>query len=312
MVLLDAVPRGLKQWWLALAAVPVLLALPFLTPYTALATELVIFAVFALGYDLCLGYGGMLSFGHAAFFGLGAYGTGICLVRLGWGLLPSLGVGVVVAAGASAIIGFLSIRRHGIYFAMVTLAFAQMLYFISFKWFSLTGGDDGLRGVPRPPIGPLDLSSEVSYYYFVLFWMGVALFLAYRIVRSPFGRVLVALRENEQRARSVGYDTQRYKWMVFVISAVFCALSGGLYGLLLNFVPLETMHWATSGEVVIMTIVGGMGTLLGPMLGAMGIKLLEDVVSTYTESWALIMGILFIISVLSFRRGVLGFLRDWV
>lgn len=305
----DKILRWNRVRCLLLLLIPLFVFLPYLTPYTGLASELLIFAIFAVGYDICLGYAGMLSFGHAAFFGLGAYGTGIILVRLQWNVLPALGVGLVTAAFAALIIGYLGIRRRGIYFGMVTLAFAQLIFFIVFKWFSFTGGDDGLRGVPRTCIGPIDLSSEVILYYFILFWLCLTLFAAYRIVHSPFGKVLIALRENENRASGIGFDTQRFKLIAFVVSAIFSSLAGGLYSLLLNFVPLETLHWTTSGEVVIMTIVGGMGTLFGPMLGAMAIKFLEDIISTYTEAWALIMGILFISSVLTFREGVLGVLR---
>lgn len=296
--------------WLLLLLVPLFILLPYLTPYTALASELLIFALFALGYDICLGYTGMLSFGHAAFFGLGAYGAGISLVRLHWNVIPALGMGLLISGLAAIIIGYLSIRRHGIYFAMVTLAFSQLLFFVCFKWFSLTGGDDGLRGVPRPPIGPISLKSEIAFYYFVLFWLVIAVILAFKIVHSPFGRVIIASSDNEDRASSIGFNTGRFKLIAFVISALISALAGGLYSLLLNFVPLETLHWSVSGEVVIMTIVGGMGTLFGPMLGAMAIKFLEDIISTYTESWALVMGLLFVFSVLTFRKGILGAIKN--
>jgi branched-chain amino acid transport system permease protein len=295
--------------WLLILLFPLFLILPFLTPYVSLASELLIFAIFALGYDICLGYAGMLSFGHSAFFGLGAYGTGIILVNYEWSAIFALLIGVLVGVFSAFPIGYLSIRRRGIYFAMVTLAFGQLLFFISYKWFSLTGGDDGLRGIPRTPIGPINIESEIALYYFILFFLILVTISAVRIVNSPFGKVLEAIRENPGRAESIGFNIQRFKLIAFVISAFFSSLSGGLYCLLLNFVPIETLHWTTSGEVVIMTIIGGMGTLFGPMLGAMAIKFLEDIISTYTEAWALVMGVLFMISVLTFRKGILGELK---
>jgi len=290
--------------------ISVFILLPFLTPYTALASEMLIFALFAMAYDIVLGYSGMLSFGHATFFGLGAYGTGIMLVHLNAPLFVAILVGVSLSFLAAWPIGYLSIRRRGIYFAMVTLAFAQMFYFIAFKWTSLTGGDDGLQKIPRPPVGPFRLESELGLYYFILIFVVASMILALRIVNSPFGKTLQAMRENENRARSIGFNIWRFKLIAFVISAFFSGLAGCFYALLLNYVPLGSMHWATSGEVVMMTIVGGMGTLFGPMLGAIAVVLLRDIIGSYTESWNLIMGILFMAAVLSFRRGILGFLKE--
>lgn len=284
--------------------------LPFLTPYTALASEMLILALFAMAYDIVLGYAGMLSFGHATFFGLGAYGAGIMLVHLKAPLVFAILVGVSLSFIVAWPIGYLSIRRRGIYFAMVTLAFAQMFYFIAFKWTSLTGGDDGLQKIPRPPIGPFRLESELGLYYFILIFVVASMMLGLRIVNSPFGKTLQAMRENENRAKSIGFNIWRFKLIAFVISASFSGLAGCFYALLLNYVPLGSMHWATSGEVVMMTIVGGMGTLFGPMLGAIAVVLLRDIIGSYTESWNLIMGILFMAAVLSFRRGILGFLKE--
>ncbi|MBC8417178.1 MAG: branched-chain amino acid ABC transporter permease [Desulfobacterales bacterium] len=294
------------------AALAILLGIlfPFFAPYTALASEILIFALFAMAYDLVLGYAGMLSFGHAAFFGLGAYTTGIMLLRVYPFVLVGLLGGVIVSSLAAFAIGFLSIRRRGIYFTMVTLAFAQMFYFIAFKWTSMTGGDDGLQGVPRPALGPLDLSSEIALYYFILFFVVASMIIGIRLINSPFGKTLQALRENKDRAMSIGYDIDQFKLMVFVISGFFSGLAGGLYALLLNFVPLSCLYWPTSGEVVVMTIVGGMGTLFGPVLGAIAIILLRDMISNYTESWSLVMGLLFMSSVLGFRGGIMSLLRD--
>lgn len=209
---------------------------PYLTPYTALASEILVFALFAMSYDLVLGYAGMLSFGHAAFFGIGAYTTGIMLVRVYPSVMPALLAGVIVSSLAALFVGFLSIRRSGIYFTMVTLAFAQMFYFTAFKWSGLTGGDDGLQGVPRPPIGPLDLTSEITLYYFILFFVLLSITIGFRVVNSPFGKTLQALRENKDRTMSIGYDVDKFRLIVFIISGFFSGLAGGLYALLLNLI----------------------------------------------------------------------------
>ncbi|MCD4715679.1 MAG: branched-chain amino acid ABC transporter permease [Desulfobacterales bacterium] len=283
---------------------------PYLTPYTALASEILVFALFAMAYDLVLGYAGMLSFGHAAFFGIGAYTTGIMLVRVYPCVMPALLAGVIVSSLAALFVGYLSIRRSGIYFTMVTLAFAQMFYFTAFKWTGLTGGDDGLQGVPRPPVGPLDLTSEITLYYFILFFVFLSIMIGLRVVNSPFGKTLQALRENKDRTMSIGYDVDKFRLIVFIISGFFSGLAGGLYALLLNFVPLSSLYWTTSGEVVVMTIVGGMGTLFGPVLGALGIILLRDIISNFTESWNFIMGLIFMGCVLGFRGGIMSIIKD--
>jgi branched-chain amino acid transport system permease protein len=287
-----------------------LLFLPFITPYKALASQMLVFAIFALGYDIAFGYTGLLSFGHAAFFGLGAYGTGLSLIHL---LIPAplaILIGVIISSLMAFPIGYLSIRRRGIYFAMVTLAFAQMIYFIAFKWRSLTGGDDGLHGVPRPPLGPINLSSEVALYYFILFFFILSVILGIRIINSPFGKTLECLRENEDRARSIGYNPTRFKLISFVISAFFAGLAGGLYTLLQNFVPLFSLSLDTSGDIVLMTLIGGMGTLYGPIMGAMALIFLKDLLSTYTNIWPLFLGLLFVVSVMTFRKGVFKELKE--
>ncbi|MFO7984611.1 MAG: branched-chain amino acid ABC transporter permease [Desulfatiglandaceae bacterium] len=296
---------------LIVASAVLLLAVlfPHFAPYTALASEILIFALFAMAYDLVLGYSGMLSFGHAAFFGLGAYTTGIFILRVYPSILAALLAGMVISALGACLVGFLSIRRRGIYFTLITLAFAQMFYFIAFKWTGLTGGDDGLQGVPRPSIGSLDLTSEMTLYYFILLCVFLSVLIGIRVVNSPFGKTLQAIRENRDRAMSIGYNVDRFKLIVFVISGLFSGLAGGLYALLLNFVPLGSLHWTISGEVVIMSIVGGMGTLFGPMLGAIGIILLEDIISNFTDCWSFIMGLLFMASVLGFRGGIMGIIR---
>ena len=193
---------------------------------------------------------------------------------------------------------------------MVTLAFAQVVYFIAFKWRGLTGGDDGLHGVPRVAFGPVDLSSELVFYYFILFFFILSAATAIRIINSPFGKTLQALRENERRAMSVGYNPATYKLTSFVVSACFAGLAGGLYALLQNFVPLYTLSMDTSGDIVLMTLIGGMGTLYGPVMGAMGIVLFKDILSTYLNIWPMILGLLFVVSVMTFRKGVFKEIKE--
>ncbi len=280
------------------------IVLPFLTPHHSLATEMLILAIFALGYDIVFGYTGLLSFGHSIFFGMGAYGAALVLIRV----IPSLFLAMVIAIAltlvVSYILAFLSIRKKGIYFVMITLAFCQMFYFMAFKWTSLTGGDNGLHGVPRTTFGPVDLNSEIVFYYFVLVVFLLCVALAFRIVGSPFGRILRALKENEDRARSVGFDTAQFKTIAFMISAFFASLAGGLYAVHSNFVPLDTLSIHTSGDVVIMALLGGIGTLYGPVMGAMLIVYLKNLLSNWIGNWNLILGAIFIVSVLTVRKGV--------
>lgn len=303
------IKRRHSIWYILIVSV-FFLVLPFITPYKALASQMLIFAIFAMGYDIIFGYTGLLSFGHAAFFGLGAYGTGLSLIHLEVPALIGIFIGIIVSLLVAFPIAYLSIRRRGIYFAMVTLAFAQLIYFVAFKWRSLTGGDDGLHGVPRPPLGPINLNSEITLYYFILFFFLISVILGFRIVNSPFGRTLECLRENEQRARIIGYDPIRYKIMSFVISAFFAGLAGGLYALLQNFVPLYTLGLDTSGDIVLMTLIGGMGTLYGPIMGAMGLVFFKDLISSYIDIWPLFLGLLFVVSVMTFRRGIFKELKE--
>jgi branched-chain amino acid transport system permease protein len=265
---------------------------------------MLIFAIFALGYDIVFGYTGLLSFGHAIFFGIGAYATGIVLVRL----VPSLFLALIIGTGLSLlvsyVVAFLSIRKKGIYFVMITLAFCQMFYFIGFKWTSLTGGDSGFHGVPRTSLGPIDLNSEITLYFFILAIFLASVLVAFRIVNSPFGQVLKALKENEDRARSVGYNTAAFKTVAFMISAFFASLAGGLYAVHSNFVPMDTLSINTSADVVIMALLGGIGTLYGPIMGAMLIVFLKNVLSDWIGNWYLILGAIFIVSVLSVRQGI--------
>jgi len=299
-----------NRWIWVFLSILVLAFLPFLTPHYSVASEMLIFAVFALGYDILFGYTGLPSFGHAIFFGIGAYGLGLLCINLHFPFIFGLLGACFLSLLSALIVGLLSIRRKGVYFAMVTLAFCQLVYFIAFKWTSLTGGENGLHGVNRPSFGPIRLESEIHFYYFILCIFIVSLLMALRIVHSPFGRVLLSIKNNEDRAKSVGFDTARFKLMAFLLSAFFAALAGGLYALHLNFVPVETLGLIMSGDVVLMGLVGGIGTLYGPIFGAMLLTYLKNVLSNWTEQWNLIIGILFIFCVLTFRKGIAGELKE--
>ncbi|HEU5324064.1 MAG TPA: branched-chain amino acid ABC transporter permease [Methylomirabilota bacterium] len=287
-------------------------AFPFLVPYKALATQVLIFGLFALGFNLLYGYTGLLSFGHAAYYGLGAYGTGIALAKLGVGSLwGGLAVGVGAALAGGALIGFLCLRRRGIYFAMLTLAFAQLLYFIGFHLADLTGGDDGLRGIPAlplwlPGVGAVGLDSSLAFYYFAFVLVGLAVAALRRILESPFGAVLQAIRENSDRATACGYNVTRVRWLSFVFSAGFTGLAGALDALRLSVVPIESLYWTTSGQAVMMTLLGGAGTFFGPFVGAGLFLVLEERLSLVTESWPLVIGAIFMAFVIFLPRGVWG------
>jgi branched-chain amino acid transport system permease protein len=284
---------------------------PWVVPYKALATQVLIYGLFALGFNLLYGYTGLLSFGSAAYWGLGAYGTGIALAKLKvTSLWLALGIGLGAALLGGAVVGFFCLRRRGIYFAMLTLAFAQLLYFSGFHLADWTGGDDGLRGITVPPAGlfglHLSLDSSVAFYYFTLAVVGLAVAVLKRILDSPFGAVLQAIRENTDRAIACGYDIARIKHLSFVFYALFCGLAGALDALRLTVVPIESLHWSTSGQVVIMTLLGGAGTFFGPFVGAGAFLVLEDLISARTESWPLAIGLIFMAFVLFLPKGIWG------
>jgi branched-chain amino acid transport system permease protein len=284
---------------------------PFLVPYRALATQVLVYGLFALGFNLLYGYTGLLSFGHAAYYGLGAYGTGIALAKLNVGSLwLALGAGLLLAMAGGAVIGFFCLRRRGIYFAMLTLAFAQLLYFIGFHLADWTGGDDGLRGIRVPPLTlpglTLPLDGSLAFYYFAFVLVALAVASLKRILDSPFGAVLQAIRENSERALACGYDINRIKLLSFVFSALFAGLAGSLDALRLTVVPIESLYWTTSGQVVIMTLLGGAGTFFGPFVGAATFLFLEDRLSLFTESWPLVIGTVFMAFVLFLPRGIWG------
>jgi branched-chain amino acid transport system permease protein len=299
-----------------------LIAVPFIGIYPLFVMKVLCFALFAAAFNLLIGYTGLLSFGHAMFLGMAGYTTGYAIQTLGYS--PEVGVlaGTVAATLLGLVVGLFAIRRQGIYFAMVTLALAQMVYFV-FLQAPFTHGEDGLQGVPRGKLfGLLSLSSDITLYYVILVVMVLMFLLIVRIVHSPFGQVLVAIKENEPRAVSLGYDTDRFKLLAFVLSAGIAGLAGSLKVMVLGFETLSDAYWTMSGLVILMTLVGGMGTLFGPLLGAALIVALEDRLgdiggalasatgvqwfNSLGESATIVTGVIFIACVLAFRRGIVG------
>ena len=298
--------------WAWGAGLVFLLVAPFIGVYPVFLMTALCFAIFACAFNLLLGYTGLLSFGHAAFMGSAAYATGWLVRSAGWS--PELGLlaGMLLAGALGLVVGLIAIRRQGIYFAMVTLAMAQMIYFVCLQ-VPFTGGEDGLQGVPRGSLfGLLPLASDLTLYYVVLA-IFVAVFAAIiRIVHSPYGQVLKAIRENEPRAISLGYDVDRYKLLAFVLSTAIAGLAGALKTLVLGFATLSDVHWSLSGEVVLMTLLGGMGTFAGPVIGAMTIIGLQNFLADRVGSWVtVIIGAIFVVCVLAFRRGIVGELLAW-
>jgi len=292
------------------AAIAFLLVFPLLMPYQALAINILIFGLFAVGFNLLFGYTGLLSFGHAAFLGVGSYLTGIAMVHFNmpWGLAVLLGVASAALVGV--VMGFLAIRTRGIYFSMVTLALAQIVYYAFYKAERWTGGENGLRGIQVPQMEvfglTLDFLNPNTKYYVILAFVAVALWFVSRLLNSPFGAVIEAVRENEKRAAACGYDVARTKLLVFVISAAICGLAGALRALHLSVVPIESLHYLLSGQAVMMCLLGGMGTFFGPFIGAGVFLTLEDVVTTLTKHWMAIVGAVFMFFVLFFPAGIWG------
>jgi branched-chain amino acid transport system permease protein len=301
-------PRADTDWSLpAVFAVMVVLlvAAPFLV-YPVFLMQALCFALFACAFNLLIGYVGLLSFGHALFFGWAGY---ICAYAAkAWGFSPELALllGTTTAALLGLAAGFVAIRCHGIYFAMITLALGQMMYFFAVRA-PFTGGEDGIQTVPVHRLfGLLDLSGQMSMYAFVLVVVLAAFLFIYRIINSPFGEVLKAIRENEPRAISLGYKTNRYKLLAFVLSATFSGLAGSLKALVLQFASLTDVHWTMSGQVVLMTLVGGLGTVFGPVVGAFLILAMQNYLASFGEWVLVIQGAIFVFCVLAFRRGIVG------
>jgi len=298
--------------WLALLTMPYWMNA--VGGYTELAVRVVVLGLAAMALNFLLGFTGVLSFGHAAYFGLGAYGAAMAIKFV----LPStpfaILVGVAVGTVAAAIVAALIVKLRGVYFAMVTIAFGQVFYFIAFRWNSVTGGDDGLTGWRRQPLqlglGTLDIAAnDKAFYYLVLAFFIVAVAAMGLLLRSPLGRTLIAIRENERRARFLGIPVEQHIWIAFVISGFFAALAGTFYALLSNFTDPRSLHWTLSGNFVIMAVLGGMRSFWGPLIGAAIFVVLQDYVSSHTENWMSIIGLFFVLVVTFFPRGVLGFVK---
>jgi branched-chain amino acid transport system permease protein len=294
----------------AAAVLVVFLAAAPFALYPVFLMKALCFALFACAFNLLIGYVGLLSFGHALFFGWASYAA--AYAAKSWGLDPALAIlaGTATAAALGVIAGAVAIRRQGIYFAMITLALAQMMYLVALRA-KFTGGEDGIQAVPRGRLfGVFDLGVETNMYVFVLVVTLGAMFLIYRIIDSPFGEVLRAIRENEQRAISLGYNTDRYKLVAFVLSATLAGLAGATKALVFQLASLTDVHWTMSGEVVLMTLVGGLGTVFGPIVGAFLIVAMENYLAPFGQWVLVIQGGIFVVCVLVFRRGIVGELAN--
>ncbi len=309
-----------KHWFL-LVIIGVAIAAPF-TAYPIFLMKILCFALFAAAFNLLLGFTGLLSFGHAAFFGGAGYCAGYLMRDMGFGPAGGIILGVLFAAALGALIGGLAIRRQGIYFSMITLALAQMFYFICLQA-PASGGEDGFQSIPRGELfGLINLQNDLNLYYFVLAVVVAGFAFIKRVISSPFGQVLKAIKENEPRAISLGYNVNRFKFLMFVLSAALAGLAGGVQALVLGFETLTDVHWTMSGLVILMTLVGGVGTFAGPFVGALVIVLLEHRVgeigtflaqitgvawfNSLGESVTIVTGLIFVLCVMAFRRGLVG------
>jgi branched-chain amino acid transport system permease protein len=302
----SARPDGSREQMMVFLAMAALFAVAPAVVYPVFLMKVMCFALFACAFNLLIGYVGLLSFGHAMFFGMASYVTAFAAKR--WGVTPEIAIllGTAAAAALGMVAGALAIRRQGIYFAMITLALAQMVYFFSLQA-PFTGGEDGIQAVPRGKLlGLIDLSSVTATYVFVLVIFLAGFALIYRIVHSPFGQVLKAIRENEPRAISLGYDVDRYKLLAFVLSATLAGLAGGTKALVFQLASLTDVHWSMSGEVVLMTLIGGLGTIFGPVVGATIIITMENYLAQLGAWVSVVQGVIFVVCVLAFRRGVVG------
>jgi branched-chain amino acid transport system permease protein len=268
----------------------------------------------AMALNFLLGFTGVLSFGHAAYFGLGSYGAAMAIKYFAPSTALAILVGVVVGTLAAAVIGALIVKLRGVYFAMVTIAFGQVFYFVAFRWNSVTGGDDGLTGWHRQPLqlgfGSVDiLGNDKAFYYLVLLLFAASVAIMAVLLRSPLGRTLIAIRENERRARFLGIPVEQHIWLAFVISCLFASMAGTLYALLSNFTDPRSLHWTLSGNFVIMAVLGGMRSFWGPLIGAAVFVVLQDYVSSHTQNWMSVIGLFFVLVVTFFPRGVLGIVK---
>jgi branched-chain amino acid transport system permease protein len=304
--------RDMRQLYMLAGMAILLLLVPFWIPlvggYTDLASRVLIYALAAMGLNLLLGFTGGLSFGHAAYFGLGAYGTGLMLDYVTSSTLLAMLVGVLAGGLAALLLGPLAVRRRGIYFSMITIAIGQMFYFIAVRWNSLTGGEDGLTGYARQPVFGIPLGS-IQFYYLVLIFFALGAWVLWTILNSPLGHTFVAIRENQKRLTFLGIRVERYIALSFAISGVICALAGSLNSLLDNFVSPDDLKYTLSGNFLIIAVLGGMRNFWGPLVGAIIFVLVQNYVSAVTQNWMTVLGLIFVLSVMFFPLGVLGFFR---
>ena len=295
------------------AALAVLIALPaVLSSYQlSLVTKMLIFGIFAMSLDLLLGYVGLPSLGHAAYFGVAAYTVGLLALRVANNFWLDFPAGLLMAAGVSALFGLFALRTRGSYFLMITLALGQVLWGIAFGWRSLTGGDDGLPSVPRPNVAlPWTLTDGIPFYYFVLIFFGLAVGALALIVSSPFGKALVGIRESERRMEVLGYDVWRHKYVAFILAGLFAGLAGNLFVYFNGFVSPSYLNILFSASALLMVILGGSGTLLGPAIGAAVIVGLENFISGYMERWVLVLGVIYVLVTLFAPSGLVGLVRE--
>jgi len=311
-VSITAVPSTARTRVAGLVALAALVALPFAVSDYArtLIAEIFIFAIFAMSLDLLLGFTGLMSLGHAAFFGLGAYAVAVMGTMFGINAWIGVAAGIALAAVAAGLIGWFCVRTGGVTFLMLTLAFSQLVFTVALKWRDVTGGSDGLAVAEKPDFLGFDLSNSLVMYYMALFFFVLVFAGLRRLINAPLGRVFVGIRENEPRMLAVGYPTRTYKLLSFTISAAIAGLAGGLYAIFNGFISADALYWTASGDVLIMTMLGGAGTLIGPAIGAGVFLLMKNVVSSYNEHWLAIIGITFICCVMFFPAGIWGAMRD--
>ncbi len=290
-----------------------LISPPFLSSFLlTLLTQALIYAILAMSLDIILGYTGLASLGHAAYFGLGAYGVGILTTRYGAGFWVALPAGVLLAVAVAAIFGLVALRATGVYFLMITLALGMVVWGLAHRWVTMTQGDNGISAIPRPELGlPLSLAHSIPFYYFALAGFLITFWILRVIVRSPFGQTLVGIRESESRMRTLGYHVWLHKYIGFVIAGGFGGFAGVLWAYYNGFVSPVDLQLATSVEVLLMVALGGRGTLLGPALGAAIIVLLKNLVSVYTHRWLLILGVVYIGTIVYAPEGIVGAVRQW-
>lgn len=296
--------------WLLLLTVPLWVVTA--GGYVDLASRVLVIGLAALATNLLVGHSGVMAFGHAAYFGISAYATGLIMKHLVPSTPVGLLAGIVVGTAGGAVIGYLLARLRGIYFALATIAFGQVFFFIAFRWNAVTGGDNGLTFQRLPidfGIGQLNLTSSTVYYYFVLALFALCALLMAVILRSPFGHTLLAMRENERRARFLGIPVNRHLWIAYTVSCLFVSVAGALYGLLNNFVNPHDLHWTQSGDFVLMAVIGGMRSFWGPLIGAAIFVVAQDSLSSITDNWMFYIGLIFVLVVLFLPRGIAGLLQ---